>query len=859
MTACNDDKETVTTVPVAPPPVIEAPAPDRTFPQGAIMIEAGDGLTTRLQEALINAQAGDVIVLPKGRHMIDSTLSFDGSSATNVSILGYGMEQTILDFSGSQDGDGIFVQNAKNILMEDLSVYEANNNGIKLKNSNGIILRRVGAVWEGELNQGNGAYGLYPVECENILIEDSYSRGSADAGIYVGQSKYIVVRRNLALENVAGIEIENSMYADVYDNVARGNTGGILVFDLPIGNHRYGSSVRIFNNIVDANNTHNFANASANPAGVHIVPPGTGMIILSTRDVEIFNNTITNHDSMAIAISSFFIAEQDKLEPDLLPFVEQYTPIMVDGWRPIPRNIHIHHNTIERSGLSPNGKLIEDIILAYLALRKDFPDILYDGIGPLIANSGGLLPLGEAPFAEDGSDNICVNNNGTASIGQLFKTGLDLANPDTLLEKPAEGTENTLLFCSQPPLPTHAVTFAGEQFGCNIDDDFAGCDSPTIVENEGGIGFGTGGLSGDGDLSLCSAGEGANWTALLGANCPKLSDYNLFVDPSDPTKNANSGGLAYDLNTQLFTDYASKYRYVFIPEGESAEFNATEVFNFPVGTVITKTFAMPANTANRGIANESLIETRLLIRRVDGWAALPYVWNAEKTDAVLTKAGASQNMMISHNGQDYDFNYKVPNINDCKQCHQFKADANSAAEFLPIGPKARNLNKDFDHGAGAINQLTAWAQAGILVNLPELSSVDSVPSFNDTDAAAIATMSDTDLMANAKAYLDINCAHCHRPEGNASNTGLKLEYGRSYASDPFGHGTCKSPVAYGGGNLSYDTVPGDADNSIMHYRMASTDPGDRMPEIGRSLAHLEGVALIKEWINRLPAADCSPQ
>ena len=133
-----------------------------------------------------------------------------------------------------------------------------------------------------------------------------------------------------------------------------------------------------------------------------------------------------------------------------------------------------------------------------------------------------------------------------------------------------------------------------------------------------------------------------------------------------------------------------------------------------------------------------------------------------------------------------------------------------------------------------------------------------VPEYQDGDEDNIASMSDTELMAAAKGYLDINCAHCHRPEGNASNTGLKLEYWRSYDEDAgFSHGTCKSPVAYGGGTLGFDVVPGNPEESILHFRMETNDPGDRMPEIGRSLSHDEGVALINEWIKRLPAASCS--
>ncbi|MGL4474659.1 MAG: parallel beta-helix domain-containing protein, partial [Shewanella sp.] len=305
LSSCNND-DNPPLVEVTPPTV----EPENPFPAGAIIIEAGDNLTSRIQAALINAQSGDVIALPKGEFMIESTLLFDGdvdgdgSFAKNITITGYGKDKTILNFANAKSGDGILVENARNIIIQDLAVNEAKNNGIKLKNTNGIILRRVATIWDGALDKDNGAYGLYPVECENILIEDSYVRGSADAGIYVGQSQYIVVRRNIAKENVAGIEIENSKYADVYNNEAMGNTGGVLIFDLPIGNQRYGSSVRVFNNKIYDNNTPNFANASANPAGVHIVPPGTGLIVLSTADVEIFDNTITGHDTVGVTVSS---------------------------------------------------------------------------------------------------------------------------------------------------------------------------------------------------------------------------------------------------------------------------------------------------------------------------------------------------------------------------------------------------------------------------------------------------------------------------------------------------------------------------------------------------------------------------
>lgn len=860
LAACSQDDDTPTVT--APPTATIPDDPSAGFPDGAIMIAAGDNLTTRIQEALINAQSNDVIVLPKGTFNIESTLLFDGdvdgdgAYAKNITIMGYGMEETVLNFSESISGDGIFVQNAVNIIIQDLSVNEAKNNGIKLKNTNGIILRRLATIWEGALDENNGAYGLYPVECENILIEDTYVRGSADAGIYVGQSQYIVVRRNIAKENVAGIEIENSKYADVYDNEAMGNTGGILVFDLPINNHRYGSSVRIFNNKIYDNNTPNFANASANPAGVHIVPPGTGIIILSTSDVEIFNNQITDHDTLGVTISSFFIAE-----PDMATFVGNYGQpgqSIEDGWRATPRNIYLHDNFISEYGRKPNGYLINDIIKAYLFTHGAFPGVLYDGLGELLANNGSAAYLGlkEMPFADDGSDNVCASNNGDVSFGRLYaNSNTDINIVDVLYES----KQAALMNCAQVSLPVHTVTFGDQIFGCGVDDSVAGCDGGVLIGGGGSIGEGEADLIGDGDLSLCQSNDsGVNWSALLASNCPNLSDYNLFADPSDPTTGANSEGLPYDLNTELFTDYSSKYRFVFVPEGLFASYSANESMDFPVGTVIAKTFALPADTAQRGVDNESLVETRLLIRRASGWSALPYVYNAEQNDAILAKAGAIQAKQLIHKGENLSFDYVVPSMNQCKQCHQFKADDTSQAVFVPIGPKARHLNKDYVYSDGNMNQLLKWQSAGILQGVPEINSIAKVPSFNDGDELDLTSLSDAELMHKAKGYLDINCAHCHRPEGNASNTGLKLEFWRAYDEDSgYAHGTCKSPVAYGGGTLSYDIVPGSAETSILHFRMHSTTPGDRMPEIGRSLSHAEGSALIAQWINRLPRASCS--
>ncbi len=346
------------------------------------------------------------------------------------------------------------------------------------------------------------------------------------------------------------------------------------------------------------------------------------------------------------------------------------------------------------------------------------------------------------------------------------------------------------------------------------------------------------------------------WSKLINENPTKLSEFNLFQDNTNPTTNPQSRGLAYDLSVPLFTDYATKYRFVFIPPGCTAKYNQDESFEYPVGTALVKSFAMPSNTDNRGIENEDLIETRLLIKRNTGWTALPYVWNSNKSDAILDFNGAKIDSTMSHNGIENNFEYIVPDPQSCKNCHQLKLTDEGSANMIPIGPKARFLNKSYTYTAGTENQLNKWVKEGLLSDAPaNLASVDLIPSFYDeTD---IANMTDDQLGTAAKAFLDINCGHCHRrdPNGLASNTNMHVEWTRSFELKPNDFGVCAKPISFGGdgGNGSdYIIEPGNAEQSLLVFRMDTTDGGDRMPPLGRELIHSEGVELISEWINRMP-------
>ena len=361
----------------------------------------------QLLEALAQAETGDTYVLPQGRYNFDRTVEYNGMTdntpVSHLTFKGAGMDKTIIDTSNAS-ADGFLINNTDNLIFEDFGIYESNNNALKIKNSDGIIIRRMATVWETDYQSTNGAYGMYPVETQNVLIEDSFVKGSADAGIYVGQSDNIVVRNNIAEKNVAGIEIENSTRADVYGNKAIKNTGGILIFDLPIGNGKYGEGVRVFNNHVENNNAPNFANKSSFAGGVHIVPPGTGVIVLSTSDVEIFNNVIKDHQTTSIAVTSYLLADEsivDLPNPEATSYgsIHPFANIYMDGWSPLVRNINVHNNDISvAEGVNkPEGDLIADIIQGYQifhAINPDvasgkttIPHILYDGAGELLANT----------------------------------------------------------------------------------------------------------------------------------------------------------------------------------------------------------------------------------------------------------------------------------------------------------------------------------------------------------------------------------------------------------------------------------------------------------------------------------------
>lgn len=293
-----------------------------------------------------------------------------------------------------------------------------------------------------------------------------------------------------------------------------------------------------------------------------------------------------------------------------------------------------------------------------------------------------------------------------------------------------------------------------------------------------------------------------------------LSEFGFFADAGAQVPAV--GVTPYRLNTPLYSDGAEKLRFIYVPKGARAFARGENLLDLPVGTALIKTFAFPVEGKRR------LIETRVLLHRADGWLALPYLWNEEQTEARLAVAGARLDLVTPWGEA---ISYRVPNKNQCKECHGLDG------AVTPIGPKARNLSHDW---------LQDMVSAGYLDAMPQ--DADQLPLWEERESVAVVKV--------ARAYLDVNCAHCHRPGATASNSGLDLRWEQQ---DPHALGIGKRPVAAGrgAGGFLFDIVPGSPDHSILPYRMSTTEGGIAMPEIGKSTVDEEGLAVVRRWIEEM--------
>jgi parallel beta-helix repeat protein len=313
-----------------------------------------------LMLALLNAEPGDVIDIPAGNFIIERGLSL---TVDNVTLRGAGADETILSFAEQVQGaEGLLVSGADDFTLENLAIEDTRGDAVKITDGDNVTIRGVRVEWTNGPSTDNGAYGLYPVQSTDVLIEDSVVIGASDAGIYVGQSDRIIVRNNRAEFNVAGIEIENSNHADVYGNVATNNTGGILIFNMP-QLPRPGAGTRVFENEIFDNNTDNFAHAGT---AVASVPAGSGIIINSNDDVEIFNNNLNGHRTGHVIISSFYSSGWEGYE-------------IADDFNPYPEGIWVYDNSYENGGNNPDALILQAARVAMFGLTGSLPPVIWDG------------------------------------------------------------------------------------------------------------------------------------------------------------------------------------------------------------------------------------------------------------------------------------------------------------------------------------------------------------------------------------------------------------------------------------------------------------------------------------------------
>ncbi|MEK6788293.1 MAG: parallel beta-helix domain-containing protein [Pseudomonadota bacterium] len=863
--------------------------------------------------AIFEASAGDTVLLCEGKFDMPTGLLIN--SKPGLTLKGAGMKKTFLNFAKSDSAEGINASYSDGLILQDFTVEDTPGNGIRIFRSNFITMKGVRARWHDlagrdETDPGYtprsdvGAYALYPVETRHILMENCEAHGASDAGVYVGQSSDIIVRNCLATYNVAGYEFENTYRAIFENNVATKNTGGFLIFDLP-DLRQYGEKNIVRNNKSYGNNTENFA-----PIGniVGLTPRGTGMLILASDQLEIYGNEIYDNDTIGIAMVNFGLV--DNKYPD-----QRYDFF--------PEGVEIRDNTFANNGSNPQLPSADRGVASALPLilrLKNFgrgADIVWDG-GEDVPNDcteyprdKDGVPLNEANPNEKGRYEARVDERGRPNFdrpdkeptcrynawkfnaqGQLKKpeNGLCISN------NKHDGSPLTTPFLNAKLARTDLTPETAQQLVSPGSTDLAphNCDLPArpvpVLKLPYKIKAEEQKPSDSEVQKACSAAAAGkiNWAALAKFNCPELSQYGLFSEPNNPlsdgTGQATGGAvMPYDLNSTLFTDYASKYRVIFLPSTaggaplpakyQDSRQGITATLDFPVGTVIAKTFSFRKEDSAGKLISENVVETRLLIKRETtagvNWVGLPYIWQKDaagkNTKAVLSLAGGSAavswdyldpNPNVKKNGARARYTgtasqYTIPAALNCISCH---GGDDREAGSAPIGPKARNMDRGINKDLSGENQLAFMVRKGWLNEVPvthdaKLSVWDLPGSSGEAAGSAM------DVHKRVRAYLEVNCMHCHNPNGGGSNSGLFLD---SFRTVDKRYGICKKPVAAGrgSGGFKHDIVLGQAGSSILPFRVGSAEAGIRMPSIARTVTHGEASALVNDWVqNQLSAVN----
>jgi parallel beta-helix repeat protein len=360
------------------------------FILSSFVLHAQDDVFRTIQTRAIEAADGDTLFLPEGKFLFNRSINIDGKK--NFVVMGAGINKTVLSFKGQIDGaEGLKINRCEGIVLSGFTIQDAKGDCVKMLNCSDVIMQQVRTEWTSKPSPKNGAYGIYPVNCKNITLDGCEAIGASDAGIYVGQSYDVVVKNCLAKNNVAGIEIENCVNADVYNNTAIENTGGILVFDMPELPLKRGRNIKVHENKIINNNFKNFA-----PKGniVGEVPPGTGVMVLASEKVEIYNNEISGHRTASVGLISWFVSGR---------------PYKDDQYNPYPFLVDVKNNRITRSKKGPSSQTKVGLLIRF-KFGKNPPAVIYDGITDQAKTAGG--PQGNPNL-------ICVHDNSDETFANL--------------------------------------------------------------------------------------------------------------------------------------------------------------------------------------------------------------------------------------------------------------------------------------------------------------------------------------------------------------------------------------------------------------------------------------------------------
>ena len=559
------------------PPASSAPDTAAAAPQ-TFRICPGPNAQAEALEAFFDADEGDTIEFCAGLFTFTSGLLL--SNARGITIRGAGMDETFLNFANSNNKEGLFASHVTGLTIEDLTVEDMPGDGIKFSDARFVTVRRTRVRWTnatpGHANYdatmeswaANGAYAYYPVLSEDVIVEDSEAIGSSDVGFYIGQSQDVIIRNNLAYHNVQGYEFENTDNSEMYDNEARDNAGGFLVVDLP-GRTRYGDKNRLYRNTIHNNNINNFAPKGTIAAAV---PRGTGIIVLATDQVEIFDNDINNNDTLGIVVVSYRLLDRSR-DPRYDYYAE---------------GIHIHSNRFADNGTNPQepdpdaGDSTDPgsnpTVLPALIQAKNMGQmahIVWDGYTDTL-NDGCEAPQGIATDERgkpDYRDEESARDCGEQSNGDPVRYNAYKFDDNGELILPINGLciQNNSFADTGVPLPEF-VNFQGTVPGDL--DDIAGdgqdrptgsrdqsphdCSLPalpaTVVEEFSPGGGSSGAPSEEEVRRICeSVVPGQVNRAALPFNCPELSHYGLFANTEEPRSGFNGGGVPYELTTPLFS------------------------------------------------------------------------------------------------------------------------------------------------------------------------------------------------------------------------------------------------------------------------------------------------------------------